>query len=306
MKRKDDPSISGVLLIDKPAGLTSHDVVARVRRALGIRRVGHAGTLDPMATGVLVLGVGPTTRLLGIVGGHDKEYEATIRLGSSTTTDDREGDVVTTADESKLALIGEEMIIASIGRFVGTIQQRPSAVSAVKIDGKRAYDLVRAGEDVELPERTVSVAAFDVLAVRPSAEHIDIDVRVECSAGTYIRALARDLGADLGVGGHLTALRRTRSGAVRVTECIDLEHVGIDQLMAPGSFARQELPSIDISQEDAVRARHGAVLPLSLPDAPVVALLGPGEDLVAVVAVSGGSARYQAVFPPVGGSAALG
>jgi tRNA pseudouridine55 synthase len=306
MKRKDDPSTSGVLLIDKPAGMTSHDVVGRVRKCLGMRRVGHGGTLDPMATGVLVVGVGPTTRLLGIVGAHDKEYEATIRLGSATTTDDREGDVVTSADESTLSVIGEELIVGSIGRFVGTIQQRPSAVSAVKVDGKRAYDRVRAGEDVELPERTVSIAAFDVLAVHRSAEHIDIDVRVECSAGTYIRALARDLGADLGVGGHLTALRRTRSGAVRVTECIDLEAVGIDRLMNPGTFARQELPSIDISEPDAVRARQGSPLPLSLPESPVVALIGPGEDLVAVVAVSGGSSRYQAVFPAVGGSATLG
>lgn len=295
MKRKDDPSISGVLLIDKPAGLTSHDVVGRVRKALGMRRVGHAGTLDPMATGVLVVGVGPTTRLLGIVGGHDKEYEATIRLGAVTTTDDREGDVVSTADVSTLAEIDEEMIIESIGRFVGTIQQRPSAVSAVKIDGKRAYDRVRAGEDVVLPERTVTIRACELHEVRRSTEHIDVDVRVECSAGTYIRALARDLGAELGVGGHLTALRRSRSGAVRVTECIDPADVSIDQLLRPGTFARQELPCIDVSEADAVRARHGSALPLSLPDSLVVALIGPGEDLVAAVEPG---PRYLAVFPP--------
>ena len=296
MKRKDDPAISGVLLIDKPAGLTSHDVVGKVRKTLGMRRVGHAGTLDPMATGVLVVGVGPTTRLLGIVGGHNKAYEATIRLGASTTTDDREGDVVSTADEATLAAIDEEAIVESIGRFVGTIQQRPSAVSAVKIDGKRAYDRVRSGEDVELPERTVTVSAFEVLDTRSSVEFVDVDVRVECSAGTYIRALARDLGASLGVGGHLTALRRTRSGAVRVSDCIDLDHVDIDRLVRPGAFARQELPSIDISDADAVRARHGAVLTLSLslPEAPVVALIGPGDDLVAVVEPG---PRYLAVFP---------
>lgn len=294
MKRKDDPAISGVLLIDKPAGLTSHDVVGRVRRALGMRRVGHAGTLDPMATGVLVVGVGPTTRLLGIVGGHDKEYEATIRLGASTTTDDREGEVVNTADESALSVIDEKAITVSIGRFVGTIQQRPSAVSAVKVDGKRAYERVRAGEDVELPERTVSVFAFEVLDIRSSPEFIDVDVRVECSAGTYIRALARDLGAALGVGGHLTALRRTRSGGVRVADCIDLDSVGVNSLTSAGVFARGELPSIDISEADGARARHGAVLPLSLPDAPVVALIGPGDDLVAVVEPG---PRYLAVFP---------
>lgn len=297
MKRKDDPAISGVLLIDKPAGLTSHDVVGKVRKALGMRRVGHAGTLDPMATGVLVVGVGPTTRLLGIVGGHDKEYEATIRLGASTTTDDREGDVVSTADTSTLASIDDAAITESIGRFVGTIQQRPSAVSAVKVDGKRAYERVRSGEDVHLPERTVTVSAFEVLDTRSSAEFIDVDVRVECSAGTYIRALARDLGASLGVGGHLSALRRTRSGAVRVSDCIGLDRVGIDQVLSPGAFARRELPSIDIGEADAVRARHGALLPLSLPDAPAVVLIGPGEDLVAVVEAG---PRYLAVFPAPG------
>lgn len=298
MKRKDDPSISGVLLIDKPAGLTSHDVVGRVRKALGMRRVGHAGTLDPMATGVLVVGVGPTTRLLGIVGGHGKEYEATIRLGASTTTDDREGVVVSTAAPAALANIDPDAIIEAVGAFVGTIKQRPSAVSAVKVDGKRAYDRVRSGEAVELPERTVTVSHFDVLEVRPSQEFIDVDVRVDCSAGTYIRALARDLGAALGVGGHLTALRRTRSGDVRVGQCIDLDSVAVDHLVRAGTFARGELPSIDISEADAVRARHGAVLPLSLPDAPVVALIGPDDDLVAVVE---SGPRYLAVFPATSG-----
>ena len=301
MKRKDDPAISGVLLIDKPAGLTSHDVVGKVRKALGMRRVGHAGTLDPMATGVLVVGVGPTTRLLGIVGGHDKEYEATIRLGALTTTDDREGDVVSTADEATLAAIDEETIVESISRFVGTIQQRPSAVSAVKIDGKRAYDRVRLGEDVELPERTVTVSAFEVLDTRSSAEFIDVDVRVECSAGTYIRALARDLGASLGVGGHLTALRRTRSGTVRVDECSPIDAVAENRLITPAAFARAELPVVEIDESAAIRARQGASLQLGVPDAEVVALVGPGEDLVSVAAVSEGSARYLAVFPPMVG-----
>lgn len=293
-RRNDDPAISGVLLIDKPTGLTSHDVVGRVRKALGMRRVGHAGTLDPMATGVLVVGVGPTTRLLGIVGGHDKEYEATMRLGASTTTDDREGDVLSSAEESAVAAIEDERIVCSIGRFVGTIAQRPSAVSAVKIDGKRAYERVRSGEEVELPERTVSITAFDVMEVRRFTKYIDVDVRVECSAGTYIRALARDLGASLGVGGHLTALRRMRSGAVRASECIDLDDVRRENLIRPGTFARRELPAIDISEADAVRARHGSPLPLSLPDAPAVALIGPEDDLVAVVEPG---LRYIAVFP---------
>src|SRR6056297_1051045 len=153
MRRKDDPSIVGALLIDKPAGFTSHDVVAKVRRALGVRRVGHAGTLDPMATGVLVIGVGPITRLLGIVGAQEKEYTATIRLGASTTTDDREGDVLVACSPDALAAVQDAAIEAAVSGFTGRISQRPSAVSAVKVDGKRAYQRVREGEDVQLPER---------------------------------------------------------------------------------------------------------------------------------------------------------
>ena len=294
MKRKDDPGISGVLLIDKPAGVTSHDVVSRVRRVLGMRRVGHAGTLDPMATGVLVVGVGPTTRLLGIVGAHDKEYEATIRLGSTTTTDDREGEVIGTASASALAAITDEMVTEAVGGFLGTIAQRPSAVSAVKVDGKRAYERVRSGEDVELPTRQVRIANFDVLDIEPGSEWIDVRVRVECSAGTYVRALARDLGAALGVGGHLTALRRTRSGGVSVVECIDLDDVGVEKVVSPAAFARREVPVVDIAEAEAMRARHGSTLTVESPDAPVVALIGPGEDLVAVVEPG---PRYLAVFP---------
>ena len=303
MKRKDDPAISGVVLIDKPAGVTSHDVVGRVRRALGMRRVGHAGTLDPMATGVLVVGVGPTTRLLGIVGAHDKEYEATIRLGATTTTDDREGEVIAAASAAALAAITDEMVTEAVGGFLGTIAQRPSAVSAVKIDGKRAYERVRSGEDVELPTRQVRIANFDVLDIERGSEWIDVRVRVECSAGTYVRALARDLGAALGVGGHLTALRRTRSGGVAVRECIDLDDVSIEKVVNPAAFARRELPVIDIDEAEAMRARHGTTLTVELTDAPVVALVGPGEDLVAVVEPG---PRYLAVFPRDGGPTSAG
>ena len=294
MTRKNDPAISGVLLIDKPAGLTSHDVVGRTRKALGMRRVGHAGTLDPMATGVLVVGVGASTRLLGIVGAHDKEYEATIRLGSTTTTDDREGEVIAAANAADLAAITDEAVTEAVGGYIGTIAQRPSAVSAIKIDGKRAYERVRSGEDVELPTRQVRIAHFDVLDIERGSEWIDARVRVECSAGTYVRALARDLGAGLQVGGHLTALRRTRSGGVEVSECIDLDDVGIENVVSPAAFARRELPVVDISEAEAARARHGSTLTMELPDAPVVALVGPGEDLVAVVEPG---PRYLAVFP---------
>ena len=298
MKRTDDPAISGIFAIDKTTGLTSHDVVARVRRALGMRRVGHAGTLDPMATGVLVVGVGPATRLLGIVGGHEKTYRATIRLGAATSTDDREGDVVTTCEPAALAAIDDHAIARATRRFLGVIAQQPSAVSAIKIDGKRAYERVRAGEDVQLPERTVTVTRYDIEQIRRSREWIDVDVVVECSAGTYIRALARDLGAELGVGGHLTELRRVRSGGVAVDECIDIDDVSAMTMLGPGAFARRELPVVDVDEATALRARNGAVSALDgLPgafDAPATALVGPSDDLVAVVAPG---PRYLAVFP---------
>ena len=307
-RRSDDPAIVGALFVDKPAGMTSHDVVGRVRRALGVRRVGHAGTLDPMATGVLVIGVGPITRLLGIVGAHDKEYTATIRLGASTTTDDREGDVVAVADPGALVALSDSAIEGAVGEFIGTIAQRPSSVSAVKIDGKRAYQRVREGQDVELPEREVSISAFDVLGIERGEGFVDVQVRVECSAGTYIRALARDLGAGLGVGGHLTALCRTRSGGVRVEECRSIDEVGIDALVTPADFARRELPTVTIDGDQAVKVRHGIRLDISAMDIAVVnqsplAVIGPSDDLVAVAEVSGGHLSYLAVLPPVVGSA---
>lgn len=307
-RRSDDPSIVGALFIDKPAGMTSHDVVARVRRVLGVRRVGHAGTLDPMATGVLVIGVGPTTRLLGIVGAHDKEYTATVRLGAATTTDDSEGEVIGVADPDTLASISDSAIETAVGGFIGTIAQRPSAVSAVKIDGKRAYERVREGQDVELPERTVTVTAFEVRGIDRVPGFVDVQVRVECSAGTYIRALARDLGAALCVGGHLTALRRTRSGGVRVTQCRSIDEVGLDALMAPADFAQRELPSVAIDRQMAAKVRNGIQLDISAMDPPTkdespIAVIGPDHDLVAVATVQGEQLSYLVVLPPVVGSA---
>ncbi len=207
--RSDPLATSGLVVVDKPAGLTSHDVVARLRRILHTRKVGHAGTLDPMATGVLVCGVGRGTKLLGHLALDTKAYTATIRLGATTTTDDAEGETVTTTDP---AAVTDEAIDAGIAALTGPILQVPSSVSAIKIDGRRAYARVRAGEQVVLPPRPVTVSTFTVLARRGA----DLDVAVECSSGTYVRALARDLGAALGVGGHLTALRRTRVGPFRL------------------------------------------------------------------------------------------
>src|SRR5690349_1345498 len=201
--------------------MTSHDVVARARRVLSVRKVGHAGTLDPMATGLLILGVGTATRLLGYVGGHDKTYEATIRLGQSTVTDDREGEPLAS---SSTAGLDDAAVAAVLAAQTGALQQVPSAVSAVKVDGRRSYDRVRAGEAVELAPRSVTVHRLDVHRItRPTPDLIDVDVTVECTAGTYIRAIARDAGTALGVGGHLTALRRTTSGPFAVDRAAPVE-----------------------------------------------------------------------------------
>src|SRR5882757_7314216 len=207
---------SGLVVVNKPGGLTSHDVVGRLRRLLGTRKIGHAGTLDPMATGVLVLGVERATRLLGHLALDTKAYTATIRLGVATSTDDAEGEVTATAEAGALDALDEAEVRAGMAVLTGAIEQVPSSVSAIKVDGKRAYRRVRDGEQVELAARPVTVSEFALDAVRRGAGYTDLDVRVECSSGTYVRALARDLGAGLGVGagvgGHLTALRRTRVG----------------------------------------------------------------------------------------------
>src|SRR5665647_2332878 len=231
---------SGLILIDKPQGWTSHDAVARTRRLAGTRKVGHAGTLDPMATGLLILGINSSTRLLTYIVGLDKEYLATIRLGASTTTDDAEGEQLALAPAGAVAALTPEAITAGIAALTGDIMQQPSAVSAIKVDGRRAYARVRAGEEVELAARSVTVHRFDVLAVRPGSHDgvpvLDVDVAVTCSSGTYVRALARDLGAGLGVGGHLTALRRTRVGGYRLDVARTLEQLesAFEVLQGPG------------------------------------------------------------------------
>jgi len=258
-----------------------------------------------MATGVLIIGVGSTTRLLGIIGGHDKEYTATIRLGSSTTTDDREGDVLAQATTQDIQHVTDAAIAETVAHFTGALEQRPSAVSAVKVDGKRAYQRVRDGEEVDLPARAVTVEEFMILDIRhgdaDSSTAIDVDVRVRCSAGTYIRSLARDVGEELGVGGHLTELRRTRSGTVDVTECIDLDGADLEHVSAPGVFARRHLPAVDLDDDQVVRVRNGARVGVDVPGASTVALIGPGEDLVAVVdgTASGGQYSITAVFPAI-------
>jgi tRNA pseudouridine55 synthase len=273
---------AGILLVDKPGGMTSHDVVARARRALGTRKIGHAGTLDPMATGMLVLGVEGATRLLTYLVGLDKTYEATIRLGASTDTDDAEGTVASTADASSLT---DSAILAAIEPLTGRIQQVPSTVSAIKVAGRRAYDLARAGEDVHLKARTVTVSRFAVSAVRREGQHVDLDVTVDCSSGTYIRALARDLGAALGVGGHLTALRRTHIGPFDVTLAAPAEGIADAVLASPADVAAAVMGRWDVTADEARDLRHGKRLTGAadrLPSNPAAAV-DPDGVLVGVV-----------------------
>ncbi|MGP6172948.1 tRNA pseudouridine(55) synthase TruB [Corynebacterium sp. A21] len=218
----DALSGSGLVIVDKPSGMTSHDVVGRLRRIFATKRVGHAGTLDPMATGVLVLGIERGTRFLAHLVAATKAYEGTIRLGAATTTDDAEGEVISSVSAANLE---EAAVAAGVAKLRGEIMQRPASVSAIKIDGKRAHQLVREGEHVEIPARPVTIHSFEILAQRQVGEFYDLDVRVNCSTGTYIRSLARDLGADLGVGGHLTALRRTEVGPFNLDDAVTLEEL---------------------------------------------------------------------------------
>jgi tRNA pseudouridine55 synthase len=283
---------SGLVVVDKPGAMTSHDVVARVRRLAGTRKVGHAGTLDPRATGVLVLGVERATRLLGHLMLTEKAYDATVRLGVATTTDDAEGEVTAAASTSGL---DEATVRAAAAEFVGTIEQVPSAVSAVKVDGKRAYARVRAGEDVVLEPRTVTVHELVVRDVRPAGETTDVDVSVRCSSGTYIRAIARDLGAALGVGGHLTALRRTSVGPYDLSVARTLESLAEDFAVLPmAAAARAAFASLDLDAEQATDVRFGRSLDLDL--AGVSALFDPAGEFLALYEPRDGRARAVAVF----------
>ncbi|HWK21233.1 MAG TPA: tRNA pseudouridine(55) synthase TruB [Microbacteriaceae bacterium] len=305
--------VNGLLLADKPQGITSHDVVARTRRALGTKKVGHAGTLDPMATGLLILGAGPSTRLLTHLVGLDKEYLATIRLGQATTTDDAEGEalpgtgLVAALRASATGDLASE-IADGISALTGEILQRPSSVSAIKVDGKRAYDLVRAGEDVELAARKVTVSAFEVTDRRSVADgagraFIDLDVRIECSSGTYIRALARDLGEALGVGGHLTALRRSRIGPFRIDEALAVPAFGepyLGELLEPAEVAARLFPVIALTDTQAADLANGKRVAVDRPDAPAAAAVAPDGRLVGLVGVENGRTRVITNFPTDG------
>jgi tRNA pseudouridine55 synthase len=291
---------SGLVIVDKPAGWTSHDVVARVRRLAGTRRVGHAGTLDPMATGVLVLGVERATKLLTYLVGAGKSYDATIRFGIATITDDAEGEVVSRTDA---AAVTDADVDRVVGALRGEIQQVPSAVSAIKVDGKRSYARVRAGESVELAARPVTISRFDVLDVRRSVVEgcgvVDVDVTVDCSSGTYIRALARDAGSALGVGGHLASLRRTLVGPYGLSGARTLEQLGAEFSLLPmAEAARAAFPARELTDDEARRAAHGMRLPaVSMPEGPVAAF-APDGTLVAIVTEENGSAKPVLVLTP--------
>jgi tRNA pseudouridine55 synthase len=286
----------GLVVVDKAPGMTSHDVVARVRRLARTRRVGHGGTLDPMATGVLVIGVGRATRLLTYVIGSAKGYAATIRLGQSTVTDDAEGELVATAPAGHVT---DDAVHTGLAALTGEIDQVPSAVSAIKIDGQRAYKRVREGEQVELAARRVTVSRLDVLAIRRAGETVDVDVDLECSSGTYVRAIARDLGAALGVGGHLTALRRTTVGGFTLAEAStleDLEKVAPDVVNLPlAAAARRFFPTRDADPAEAKTLSHGGPLaPVGI--AGPYAVFDPDGGLLAVVSERDGRARPEVVF----------
>ncbi len=282
---------SGILLIDKPAGITSHDVVARTRKRAGTRKVGHAGTLDPMATGLLVLGINNSTRLLTYLVGLDKEYFATIRLGSATNTDDADGDPIEVADPARVDALTGASVSAALGPLTGVISQVPSSVSAIRVDGKRAYTLVREGETVELPARSVTVSVLEVLDSRREVGLYDLDVRVRCSSGTYIRAIARDLGAALGVGGHLTALRRSMIGPFSVADAAELESLDVAAaLLSPATIATVLFPVFALDSDQAVDLGHGKRLVAERPEGPPgpVAAIAPDGRLVGLLEFADG------------------
>ncbi|MGC4154389.1 MAG: tRNA pseudouridine(55) synthase TruB [Propionicimonas sp.] len=299
----------GLIVVDKPAGWTSHQVVGRLRRILGTRKVGHAGTLDPMATGLLLVGVGRATRLLGHLALTGKSYHATIRLGATTTTDDAEGEVIEAHGADGLE---EAKIDVAMAAYRGRISQVPSAVSAIKVNGQRAYARVRAGEQVELAAREVTVSRFEIVGITStssfwwrgdttgSTAYTDVAVVVDCSSGTYIRALARDLGRDLDVGGHLTALRRTRVGPFTLDEphltpeALEEPDAAPVPLLSPAAVARRCFPVVELEGAEAVGVRHGQALGRPVPADPTALLAG--DELLALYRPKGSDAVPVAVF----------
>lgn len=294
---------SGLVLIDKPSDWTSHDVVAKLRKIAGTRRVGHAGTLDPMATGLLLIGINSATKLLTFLVGENKTYYATIRLGAATITDDKESDYTNIADVELVSKITLAQIETALEKLRGEIMQVPSSVSAIKVDGQRAYAKVRSGDEVKLAARPVSIFKFDILSDPRLVQEagntfLDIDVVVECSSGTYIRALARDLGEALTVGGHLTALRRTRIGSYTVEQAQSLDGLSAETLsvLDISEAANQQFPVRKLSEQDVTDLRHGKRLKASGEGAEPFAGVDANGDLVAMLTVSGKDVKSLVVF----------
>lgn len=305
-------STSGLLLIDKPEGFTSHDVVAKLRGIVGTRKIGHAGTLDPMATGLLVIGVNSATKLLTFLVGEDKTYIATIRLGASTITDDRESEYLSVASPHEVDALNDSDITKAIESLTGEIMQVPSSVSAIKVGGERAYAKVRGGDEVKLAARPVTVSRFSILGeirreTNGNNHFIDLDVIIDCSSGTYIRALARDLGDALKVGGHLTALRRTRVGAYQVTDSQKLESLkkGEVRLLNSSQAARSAFDVRELSAGEVVDLRHGKriatgeIVENAVAKDRVVAAFAPTGDLIAMLTKAGSTLKSLVVFAEV-------
>jgi len=286
--------MDGFLVVDKAPAMTSHDVVAVARKALGTRKVGHAGTLDPMATGVLVLGFGNGTRLLQYITDGDKSYIATVVLGAATVTDDQEGEVISEADASN---ISDVQIKSGLSKMVGEIQQRPSSVSAVKVAGERAYDRVRAGEVFELAARTITISSLNILDIRRNGSRIEIDIDVTCSAGTFIRAIARDLGDDLKVGGHLSALRRTRVAGFSIDQAITFAALKGQEFSALelSDVARQTFQVRELALDEVAELSFGRPLTSNISDE-IFAALSPDNRLIALLKNEIGKAKPIAVF----------
>jgi tRNA pseudouridine55 synthase len=301
MTQKNNRTPDGLVIVDKPSGFTSHDVVAKMRGIAKTRRVGHAGTLDPMATGVLVLGVEKATKLLGHLALTEKEYLGTIRLGQTSVTDDAEGEITASTDASG---IPRDAIDAGIAKLTGDIMQVPSKVSAIKIDGVRSYKRAREGEDFEIPARPVTVSSFSVYDVRGAVAEdgtpvLDLVVSVVCSSGTYIRALARDLGADLDVGGHLTALRRTRVGPYKLDSARTLDQLQEELTVMPlAEAAAAAFPRWDVDEKRARLLTNGVRLemPEVYAGAGAIGVFGPEGRFLALVEEQKGKAKSLAVF----------
>jgi tRNA pseudouridine55 synthase len=295
---------SGLILIDKPSGWTSHDVVARLRKLAGTRRVGHAGTLDPMATGLLVIGINSATKLLTFLVGENKTYFATIRLGATTITDDKESEFLEIADPVSIGNVSDDQIEQQLVSLRGRISQVPSSVSAIKVDGQRAYAKVRSGDEVKLAAREIDIHKFEILgAVRRVVEagrsFIDFDAVIDCSSGTYIRALARDLGAALGVGGHLTALRRTKVGSYTIDQAQELEGLDSESLkvLDINAAAAQQFEVRELSAQDVTDLRHGKRLKANGEGANPFGGFDADGKLIAVLTRSGKEIKSLVVFP---------